>query len=288
MNFQQLRFVIAVSDTGSFTKAADQCCVSQPALSNAISQLEDELGGKLFKRTTRSVTQTEFGDLLIDGMRTLINARGQLFTTAADFLTRDQKTIRIGISPLISSEYVVALMARIKQVDDEFTVVLSEMNRADIQPGLESGTIDFGLGPRPVTNRDCGSSVIYSEPLLYLSDCKNTDAAAPLMLSEIHGKQMLLVQDDCGLSTTVRNLFRDNQLTLNEYEGRALGYHILEKWARLGIGVTLVPASKVTDVTYARRIDDNSGSSVTLTFEASWNRTQEINPTFQSVISCLS
>ena len=69
MNFQQLRFVISVVDTGSFTRAADLCCVTQPALSNAINQLEDELGAKLLDRTTRSVSVTDFGALLIGRRR---------------------------------------------------------------------------------------------------------------------------------------------------------------------------------------------------------------------------
>lgn len=287
MNFQQLRFVIALSDTGSFTKAADLCCVSQPALSNGVSQLEDELGAKLFKRTTRSVTQTEFGDVLIDEMRKITKARGQLFSRAADFLTRDLKTIRIGLSPLISSEFVEAMMARIELADDSLTVILSEMNRADIQPGLESGTIDFGLGPKPVANDSFATSTIYSEPLLYISDTMSGDPVEPITLSQMSGQQILLVQDGCGLSATVRDLFRDNQLKMEEYEGRALGYHILEKWARLGIGVTLVPASKVSDVTYARRLDDSLGTSVTITYEASWNKTHEAQANFQTVIKCL-
>ncbi|MEM9278953.1 MAG: LysR family transcriptional regulator [Pseudomonadota bacterium] len=89
MNFQQLRFVIAVADTGSFTRAADRCCVTQPALSNAISQFEEELGGKLFNRTTRSVTPTEFGKLIIPDMRNIMEAQSNLISNASIYNSRD-------------------------------------------------------------------------------------------------------------------------------------------------------------------------------------------------------
>ena len=105
MNFQHLRFAIAVAETASFTRAADMCCVTQPALSNAIGQLEDELGGRLFERTTRLVTTTEFGLLMIAKMRLIVDARLNMLTSAADYIGRDDKTVRIGLSPLISDDF---------------------------------------------------------------------------------------------------------------------------------------------------------------------------------------
>lgn len=62
MNLNQLRYAKTVADTGSFTLAAEQCYVTQPTLSNGIAQLEQELGDKIFKRTTRTVSLTPFGE----------------------------------------------------------------------------------------------------------------------------------------------------------------------------------------------------------------------------------
>lgn len=61
MNLSQLRFAQAVAELQSFSRAAEHCHVTQPSLSNGIAQLENELGGKLFERTTRSVHLTPFG-----------------------------------------------------------------------------------------------------------------------------------------------------------------------------------------------------------------------------------
>ncbi|MEH6630884.1 MAG: LysR family transcriptional regulator [Halopseudomonas aestusnigri] len=288
MNFQQLRFVIAVADTGSFTKAADLCCVTQPALSNAINQFEEELGSSLFERTTRSVTTTEFGDHVIEDMRKILTARGRLFSRAGEFLARDDRTVRIGLSPLISSEFVESFLKKIKTLDSKMDIVLSEMNKADIIPALESGTIDFGLGPVPLTDSDDQSISIYSEPLLLLTSKINKEGELPAKLDELTEKQFLLVQDVCGLSGAVRMLFRDHKLDLEEYQGRALSYHILEKWAQLGIGITLLPASKVTDFSYARRLDDVHGKPVTISFQASWNKAQEDRSSFKAIFQSLS
>lgn len=50
MELQQLRYFMALCERGSFTRAADQCAITQPALTRAIKKLEEELGGTLFER----------------------------------------------------------------------------------------------------------------------------------------------------------------------------------------------------------------------------------------------
>lgn len=288
MNFQQLRFVISVVDTGSFTRAADLCCVTQPALSNAINQLEDELGAKLLDRTTRSVSVTDFGALLIGQMRDIVEARVRLLTHAAGYLARDDRTVRIGLSPLVSAEFVEGMLARSAKVNHGLNIVLTEMNKADIQPALMGGAIDYGLGPAPFGGGDLRTLPIYQEPLLYVSDVPNGAGRGMIGMPDLPGPSYLMVQDDCGLSGAVRALFRDNQLPLTEYEGRALGYHILEKWARLGIGVTLLPASKVTDPDFARPIDDGKGTCVMIGFEAIWAEAQEARSSFGTMRNLLA
>src|SRR5436305_4885317 len=64
MEMQQIRYFLALSKTLNFTRAAEECNVSQPALSRAISQLEAELGGELFRRERSLTHMTEFGQTL--------------------------------------------------------------------------------------------------------------------------------------------------------------------------------------------------------------------------------
>lgn len=289
MNFQQLRFVVAVADTRSFTSAADQCCVTQPALSNAIAQLEEELGAKLFERTTRTVKLSPFGEKIIEEMRSLINAKSQLLANASQIVAQDDHTVRIGVSPLISDTYVETILTRLAAADERIKPVISEMNKNSIAPALEVGEINFGLGPEPWDHNHLTAQHIYSEPLLYLSRDHGLDEPIEQMtLEALAGKDVLLVGDDCGLAPTVRKLFKDSKIPLTEYEGKALSYGVLEKWAQLGIGVALLPASKIADVSRARRICDASGSTVSINFHVCWKPSQEQKPGFQSIMNVLS
>src|SRR5574341_1055217 len=100
MNLGQLEFAVAVAEKKSFTAAANACHVTQPTLSNGIAQLEDELGGRLFVRTTRSVALTPLATHLVPYIKEALNAQAMIRTQAQSFLNPAKQMVRIGVSPL--------------------------------------------------------------------------------------------------------------------------------------------------------------------------------------------
>ena len=80
MTFKMIEYVLAVYETGSFSRAAQQLFISQPALSQAIRKTEDELGAAIFVRDTHSVRLTAAGELLVREGRELLRQRSELRT----------------------------------------------------------------------------------------------------------------------------------------------------------------------------------------------------------------
>ena len=78
MNLNQLRFASALARHASFTRAAEECAVTQPTLSNAIAYLEEEFGEKIFLRTTRKVSLTPFGANLLPEIERVLSAQQNL------------------------------------------------------------------------------------------------------------------------------------------------------------------------------------------------------------------
>ncbi|MFK0291666.1 LysR family transcriptional regulator [Streptomyces sp. NPDC090442] len=74
MELQQMRYVVAVAETGGFTRAAERCHVVQSALSHQIARLEKELGARLFDRTSRSVRLTAAGEAFVPVARQALQA----------------------------------------------------------------------------------------------------------------------------------------------------------------------------------------------------------------------
>ncbi len=75
MNLSHLKFVKATAEFKSFSKAAQFCHVTQPTLSNGVLKLEEELGEKIFVRTTRTVALTPFGEILLPTIASILNLK---------------------------------------------------------------------------------------------------------------------------------------------------------------------------------------------------------------------
>src|SRR3954447_12643598 len=97
MEMHQVRYFLAVADTLNFTRAAEHCHVSQPALTRAIQQLEEELGGLLLRRERKLTHLTDFGRLIEPHLRQMSADAEAAKSTAKKFLNLEEAQIRLGV-----------------------------------------------------------------------------------------------------------------------------------------------------------------------------------------------
>ncbi len=97
MNMHHIRYFLAVSDTLNFTRAAETCGVTQPALSRAIQQLEAEIGGILFRRERNLTHLTDLGLLLLPRFEQIMGEVGDAKRDARRFLTLDHANVSLGV-----------------------------------------------------------------------------------------------------------------------------------------------------------------------------------------------
>jgi LysR family transcriptional regulator, hydrogen peroxide-inducible genes activator len=277
MNLAQLRFASAVAATGSFTAAADRCHVTQPTLSNGVAQLEAELGERLFERTTRKVSLTEFGRHVMPGIDDVIRAEEALVLRARSFLKPETRLVRIGTSPLINASLLGLMLEPFRARHPEVEILLREMNIADLHKKLEEGQLDFVFGAADTTGKgQWETTPLYDESLVYVaSGMPPSRGKRPdeVRFGDIAAQQFVMVPDACGLARATRALFRSHRRQLNVYSGEAMSYQVLEQWAGLGIGAAILPRSKLTSPPgAASRILDKTGREVRISFEAAWSR----------------
>ena len=277
MNLSQLRFARAVASTGSFTVGAAECCVTQPTLSNGIAQLENELGERLFVRTTRKVALTPFGEHVLPYINEVLSAQTSLVHQTQVFLSPNKRLIRIGTSPLVSANLLGLMLEPFRLRNPDVDVVLREMNMTDLYRMLDEGLLDFVFGVANVQKGPWIATFLYEEPLLFVprgAVWPNGRPPHSVQLKDIGDETYVMVPDACGLSRATRALFRSHRRKLHEYSGEAMSYQVLVEWATLGIGAAILPKSKVAASGCAAfPITDKSGREVMIGFEASWCRT---------------
>ena len=91
--------VLAVAQTGNFVKAAQTLGISSAAISKSIARLEQEMGVKLFQRTTRVVSPTIEGERLVVGLRPLMNELATLTNEVADYSSAPAGNLRLSLPP---------------------------------------------------------------------------------------------------------------------------------------------------------------------------------------------
>jgi DNA-binding transcriptional LysR family regulator len=110
MDLQQLRYVVAVAELGNFTRAAERCFVVQSGLSHQVAKLEQELGVRLFDRTSRSVALTPAGAALLPAARDCLaaaeRAKAEVFAAIGEIRGR----LAVGMIPTVAAVDVPAAL----------------------------------------------------------------------------------------------------------------------------------------------------------------------------------
>src|SRR5690348_1026907 len=113
MELHQVRYYVALCQTLNFTRAAEACNVTQPALTRAIQKLEDELGGQLLQRERNLTQLTELGRLMQPLLQQTLSAAESAREHASRFRKNEVASLRIGLGPSISARVVTAAVAEL-------------------------------------------------------------------------------------------------------------------------------------------------------------------------------
>jgi LysR family hydrogen peroxide-inducible transcriptional activator len=112
VELHEIRYFLARSQTLNFTKAAESCHVSQPALTRAIQKMEDELGGLLFSRERGNTHLTELGRMLKPHLEEVVTRTQAAKETASRFLRLEGAHLSLGVMCTIGPLRFVSFLAR--------------------------------------------------------------------------------------------------------------------------------------------------------------------------------
>lgn len=205
MTFNELKYIIAVSQTRHFGKAAQMCGISQPSLSVAIKKLENELGVIIFERRTADIVPTPVGERIIRQARSVIAAAEQIHEIAQ--VDRDPLScpLRVGIIFTVSPYLLPELVKRCIARTPDMPLLITENYTANLLMKLREGTIDAAILALPI-----------SEPGLMVADLYDEDFIVALPKRHPLAEQQKISPSQLGneklLILAQGNCFRDQVL----------------------------------------------------------------------------
>lgn len=150
MNSRQLQLAVLLGEMRSFSQVAEHLSISQPALSKQIIALEQDLGLKLFDRSTTPLSLTPAGEFFVQKARHLLWEEDQLVKTMERYKSGESGRLTIGISPFRSLYLMPAVIRQLKERFPGIQVVLAEQASAQLHKGITEGLYDFAIVNLPV------------------------------------------------------------------------------------------------------------------------------------------
>lgn len=150
LSLRQMRCFATVARLGSFSAAARELAVSQPALSAMIRQIEQRFGLELFHRTTHKVALSDYGLAILPLAERLLITADNAFDDMRTVLTHQRLAVRIGAVPS-AFPMVARALARIAATDADVELHLADGRNDELVAGLDLGRFDLivGIGPAP-------------------------------------------------------------------------------------------------------------------------------------------
>ncbi|WP_433226170.1 LysR family transcriptional regulator [Microtetraspora malaysiensis] len=156
MELQQIRYVLAVAETNSFTRAAERCLVVQSALSHQIARLERELGARLFDRTSRMVRLTPAGEAFLPAARQCLDAAERAVAEVAAAAGEVRGRLTVGVIPTVAAIDVPAALDGFRRKYPNVRVGLRVGASEDLIERIKDGTVDVAFLGLPATARPQG------------------------------------------------------------------------------------------------------------------------------------
>lgn len=145
MELRQLRYFVAIADSGSFTKAAERVYVAQSALSHQLAQLEDELGTPLFERSRRGVELTEAGQRFFPHAVSILRQADEAMASARSTDQEPEGKVVFGIPHSASNALALPLLREVRQQLPRVTLELTEELTGNLSRQLRTGQIQLAV-----------------------------------------------------------------------------------------------------------------------------------------------
>jgi DNA-binding transcriptional LysR family regulator len=245
MDMRQLRYFVQMVESGSLAKASRVLFVAQPALSQQLARLEEEIGRKLLTRTSRGVSPTAHGQALYEHARFLLRQFNQTTAIARQDVSQMRGQVSVGLAPTTLGVIGLPLMERIRDKHPGILLNIIEGMSGHLEQLARAGHFDIAI----LFNRLVATELI-AEPLLNETLFLLAPVASPLLpaeqqalsLREVATLPLILPTASHGLRRRLAMEFERSNLPLQpvaEIDSLSLLMSCVER----GIGLTVQPAA---------------------------------------------
>ena len=240
MELHQVRYFLAVASTLNFTRAAEQCNVTQPALTKGVQKLEQELGGQLIYRERQLTQLTDLGKEVLPMLERALASAETARRRAKEFQRKEVAPLKIGLAPSISASLILDLIAEIARFVPGLLVELREDAAEKLVDLLLEGEINAAMvGDVQDMPARIDDWLLFEERYVAVLAPTHRLANRPSISIDDLRETVLLERAGCDVAAKIQRLyFPEEPPNLGHCSGHDLH---LQHMAAAGFGVILAP-----------------------------------------------
>jgi len=245
MNLKDLKYLVALADTGHFGRAAERTFVSQPTLSAQLKKLEEYLGVKLVERQPRNVQLTEVGKQVVVRARRMLDEGDQIIALGRNNKDPFAGRLKLALIPTIGPYLLPRVMQKIRKALPQLGLMLYEHQTEALLKKLHDGEIDLGIMALPIAQDGMETRELYEEAFtIALPNHHALAAKSTIKVQDLKGQTLLLLEDGHCLRDQALEVC--SRVDVREAEDfRATSLETLRQMVVAGLGITLLPETAV-------------------------------------------
>ncbi|MGE6570440.1 transcriptional regulator CynR [Shewanella vesiculosa] len=213
MLLRHINYFLAVAEYRSFTRAATSLYVSQPALSQQIKQLEEQLGCQLFDRSGRSVRLTDAGEMYARYARNALQDLQEGKRAINDVKNLSSGELRIAITPTFTTYLIGPLIKVFHERYPKVTLSVKEMSQEQMEQRLLDDEFDVGIAFENVHSADIESQTLLVETLALVVRKDHPLAQESVVNLQILNQQsMVLLSNEFATREQIERYCRQHQV----------------------------------------------------------------------------
>ena len=252
MEMHQVRYFLAVARTLNFTRAADECNVTQPSLTRAIKQLEAELGGDLFRRE-RPAGLTELGQRMHPLLKQCYDAAVGARSLASSLKSGEIGALRIALTHSIDLSLLIPFLSEIKRQFNRLELKFLRGNNQEVVELLKSGEAELGIAAELDHDWDrIDDWPLFTEAFrLVVSRQHRLADRDRLSLEDLHAEQMLS-RAYCEHAERLQATMREHGLDIDRGHEISCERDLIEL-VEADVGVAVIPDTSPIPETLKRK-----------------------------------
>ena len=254
MTLTQLKYMNTVAEFGNFTIAAEKCCVTQPTLSMQIQKLEEELGVKIFNRSTKPIILTDIGEKIIIQAKKITQEASRMddiVSTEKGFIGGEFK---LGIIPTVMPTLLPMFLNTFTKKYPKVDLKIEELTTVNITKLIREGHLDAGIAATPLGMDTIIELPLYHEPFVaYIPDTNPLKSLDQIEIDDLNSSDVLVLEDGHCFRDHVLNLCQMNSFSKNRFDLKSGSFETLIKLADEGLGMTLLPYLNADSLTTEKK-----------------------------------